>query len=726
MQSVQIRPARTKADFDAWITFPRRNIYAPSGPWVPPLDSDLHRMLDTDANPFFRHGEATPFLALDARGNPVGRVLAHVSHRHNVRHGERAAFFGYFECRDDVMVARALIAAAREFGAQRGCTTLRGPFNMTAMQEMGILTAGFENAPVVDETYTAPYYPALLAAAGLTPTFPVTTYRVDDLAKTAPSALLTDRHRALLADGRLRIRPADMRAYDREIETLRELLNDSFADNPYFVPITADEFRFQIGPMRRVMDPAISLVAEMDGVPVAFCVTLPDFNRLLKRMNGRRGPRAVVTFLTGKARVRDAVIIIIGVQRQLQGQGIMRVLQAELVRALHKRRYRTLTITWIADENEKSRATALALGGRPWHRLSLYEGPIAANDVAAYPAWLEGARGAPSAHNTQPWRFAPLADGRVAVRWDPARALPVSDPTGRDLFLGLGAAMEGARLRAAASDVSLAVAVEGAGQTIGYLVPTGAPIDDTDRTLARSLAIRHTARTPHLAHPVPPVVIAAMQDEAARGGGALHVLTDERAIRRLAALARRATADQFADDAAQRELWHWLRLDPADPAYQRDGLTAGCLNLHGATLAAARLTMPPDRMRRLTRLRLHHLLALDTQQVVRQSAALCLLTAPSEKRAALVETGRALLRLWLIAAGAGLTTHPVSALLDCAATLGPAVAAFGATDGMPAALFRLGYTLPVPRAPRLPIDELMESREFLAPSMGKGEKRHAE
>ena len=53
--------------------------------------------------------------------------------------------------------------------------------------------------------------------------------------------------------------------YDREIEILRELLNDSFFENPYFVPITGDEFRFQIGPFKRVMDPAISLVAEMDG-----------------------------------------------------------------------------------------------------------------------------------------------------------------------------------------------------------------------------------------------------------------------------------------------------------------------------------------------------------------------------------------------------------------------------------------------------------------------------
>lgn len=708
---MHVRPARTKADLTAWIELPRRHIYAPSSPWVPPLDSDLRRMLDADANPFFRHGEAVPLLAVDGHGDPVGRVLAHLYHRHNVRHAERAAFFGYFECRDDADTARALIAAAREFGAQRGCTVLRGPFNMTAMQEMGILTDGFEHPPVVDETYTAPYYRALLESAGLTPTFPVTTYRVDDLAQTNPDALLADRHRALLAGGRLHIRPADMGDYDREIETLRELLNDSFFDNPHFVPITGDEFRFQIGPFKRVMDPAISLVAEWDGVPVAFCVTLPDFNPLLKRMNGRMGPRAIATFLRGKSHVRDAAILIIGVQRQLQGWGIMRVLQAELVRALQKRHYRTLTITWIADVNDKSRATALALGGRPWHRLTLYEGPIAANEVNdTYPKWLIGVRGAPSAHNTQPWRFAPLADSRIAVRWDPARALPISDPTRRDLYLGLGAAVESARLRAAADGVSLAfVAGEGrSSPTVGHLVPTADPIDAADRTLAQSLAIRHTARTPHLKRPVPQETIAAMRDEATRWGCAFHVATDERTIRRLAALSRRATAAQFADGAVQTELWRWLRLDPADPAYRRDGLTADCLALHGATLAAARVTMPPARMRRLARLRLHHLLAMDTQQVVRRSAALCLLTAPFGEQEALVQTGRALLRLWLIAAGAGLTTHPVSALLDCAGTVGPAVAVFGAVGEKPTALFRLGFTPPVARAPRLPMNELLE------------------
>ena len=42
----------------------------------------------------------------------------------------------------------------------------------------------------------------------------------------------------------------------------------------------------------------------------------------------------------------------------------------------------------------------------------------------------------------------------------------------------------------------------------------------------------------------------------------------------------------------------------------------------------------------------------------------------------MVETGRLLQRVWLLAAQHGLTTHPLSALLDCPATLAPTAAAF--------------------------------------------------
>src|SRR4051812_20820187 len=117
MGAIEVRQVHGRSDLAAWVSFPRREVYPPSSPWVPPLDGDLRRTLDPKRNPFFRHGEAAPLLAIDDRGRVAGRVLAHLYHRHNARHDERAAFFGYFECINDPAAARALVGAAASFGA---------------------------------------------------------------------------------------------------------------------------------------------------------------------------------------------------------------------------------------------------------------------------------------------------------------------------------------------------------------------------------------------------------------------------------------------------------------------------------------------------------------------------------------------------------------------------------------------------------------------------------
>src|SRR5207248_7058499 len=129
------------------------------------------------------------------------------------------------------------------------------------------------------------------------------------------------------------------------------------------------------------------------------------------------------------------------------------------------------------------------------------------------PAWLRGARAAPSAHNSQPWRFTKLPDGRVAVGWGLERTLRAGDPTYRDLYLALGAAVESARLQAAAAGTPLLCSPtsDDTDGNVGYLIPInglpreamaaedplGAPDPDLDRRLATVLETRHTARTPH-------------------------------------------------------------------------------------------------------------------------------------------------------------------------------------------------------------------------------------
>jgi hypothetical protein len=65
---------------------------------------------------------------------------------------------------------------------------------------------------------------------------------------------------------------------------------------------------------------------------------------------------------------------------------------------------------------------------------------------------------APSVHNTQPWSF--TWDGvSLGVREDPARSLPVLDPSGRERIISCGAAVLHARLGFAERGWDVATAV---------------------------------------------------------------------------------------------------------------------------------------------------------------------------------------------------------------------------------------------------------------------------
>ena len=347
-----------------------RRVYPADSPWVRPLDAVVLDYLDRRRNPFFRDGAAAAWLAV-RDGRDAGRIVAHSWRRHRKLHGEATGYFGFFECADDPEAAEALLGVAAAFARAQGCDRVRGPFNMTAAQEIGVITAGFEHAPAVDMVYTPPWYPGLIERAGFRPCLRMTTWRNPAISALDPDALIGSSHRALL-DAGLRVRPIDPRRRDADMEQVRELINAAFLGNWSFVPITREEWSLQVGALLPLLDPALVLLAEVHGVPVGATFAVPDFNVVLRGMNGRLVHPGAIGLLRRATR-GAAVVILFAVRKQYQGLGINRLLNAGLVRALRRRGYRSLAITWIADQNAASLAQAKALGMEPLHALAMYE-----------------------------------------------------------------------------------------------------------------------------------------------------------------------------------------------------------------------------------------------------------------------------------------------------------------------------------------------------------------
>ena len=348
------------------------NVYAPASPYVSPMWSDFDRFLDPARNPLVRDQHGTFELITAHRdGRPIGRIVACMHEASNRRHGTRRGQFGFFDCADDPSVSHALLQAAEAWVAARGAEEIVGNFNLTAMQMVGVVTAGFDDAPYTDMMWSPPHIARLLERAGYAPIFPMRTFETD-LTRVDPAGLIGPKQAAILTDEAYTWHPITRRDFKARLEDARVTLNDGFDRNPMFVSVTTEEYIFQAGEMMWVMDPRLSVVVHHEGQPAGVIVCIPDLNPFVRACRSRLSLTAPWHFVKHRLTGDRAVIIYYSVASRLQGAGLNGAMLSRLIAAAQAAGYRRLGTTWIADVNEASLRQMQRLGARPLHRLNLF------------------------------------------------------------------------------------------------------------------------------------------------------------------------------------------------------------------------------------------------------------------------------------------------------------------------------------------------------------------
>ncbi len=350
--------------------------YPASLPYVAPMRSDLKRYLSRE-NPLFSDGTSFTYFTALRDGHPVGRITAHLHSASNRQYDLRRAYFGHFDCIDDREVAGRLLAAVETWGRGQGCDEIAGNFNFTAMQQVGVVTEGFDATPYTDMTFGPAHLPPLLETHGYEAWFPMTTFETD-LTDFDPETLLGEKQRRLLEGPSLRWDRMRRRRLKAQMEDVRRVLNDGFANNPMFVPLSQGEFAFQASEMLWIIDERIACLAYQEDEPVGVVVCIPDLNPFLRATGSRFKLSTPVHFLRHRFRRRRAVILFYSVCRSQHGRGLAGAMLYRVTTALRSAGYRTLGTTWIADGNPASLRQMEKLGAQPLHRLRLYRKPLVA------------------------------------------------------------------------------------------------------------------------------------------------------------------------------------------------------------------------------------------------------------------------------------------------------------------------------------------------------------
>ena len=374
--TISIAPVRTKSDRRQFVDLPWA-LFADDPMWRPPLKSEVHALIGgADSNPWFLHGKAAFFLAR-RDGKVVGRISAQVCQLVQERRPGLGQW-GFFDCVDDAEVAGALIAAAEDWLRAQGMTRAQGPISLSIWDEPGLLVSGFDTAPRVMMGHHLPWSERHVLAAGYAGVkdLHAWTLRVDNGFPETVNRIVALGER----NAKIRIREVDLRHFDREARIILDILNQAWGQNWGFVPLTDAEVAFVGKKLKPIVYPHLVRIAEYEGEPVAFMITLPDINELTRDLNGRLLPFgwAKLLWRLRQPRTQWFRVPLMGVLPKLQGTrtaSLIAFMMIEYIRRsavdLHGAQF--AEIGWILDDNGPMISIADAIESRVEKTYRIYE-----------------------------------------------------------------------------------------------------------------------------------------------------------------------------------------------------------------------------------------------------------------------------------------------------------------------------------------------------------------
>ncbi|MFP4081693.1 MAG: hypothetical protein ACLFVG_02935 [Candidatus Aminicenantes bacterium] len=372
MSDIRIEQVKTKKDLKKFIHFPWK-VYRDDPYWVPPLISDIKEKLDKEKNPFFEHAEMHLYLAY-RNSQMRGRIAAILDENHNKVQDEKVVFYGLYESFNDLKTAASLLDKAAQWGRERGMEVLRGPVNLSMNDECAFLLEGFDSPPVIMMPYNPPYYIELMEKCGMSKAKDLYAYYMHKDHETAAKVnKIAERAKKEI---KVKLRTVDMKNLGDEAKKILYVYNHAWEKNWGFVPWTEKEMDHMVQKLKQFADPRLVILAEHNSRPVGFAFGLPNYNEVIKRMNGRMTPLAVMKFLIYRNKIKGMRAVVFGVIREYRLTGLSYILYSELERNALEAGYEWGETSWQLEDNQAINKFVESLGGKVYKKYRIFERKI--------------------------------------------------------------------------------------------------------------------------------------------------------------------------------------------------------------------------------------------------------------------------------------------------------------------------------------------------------------
>ena len=376
MSAIEITPFE-QTEIDVLLDF-QRKVYADDPNWVPPLDAWVKKRLDPDSG-FFKEAELT-LLAARRDSEVVGTISVLRDKKRERLKGEKIGYFGFFETIDDPEVSAALLAEAERRARGFGAEMLRGPRNLSRVEEVGTLVEGFDKPPPMLAAHQPAYYAEHIEAAGYAPHHDTLAYDIslrepDGSFKQLPEKL--ERKAAEVDIPGLVTRPLRWRTVRKDLIAAHEVFVEGFRDVPDNTPMPRGQFVSIAGVGIVLSKRDMLQLGFVDGKPAGFALCFPELNEAIRAADGKLLWKGFPGILGALPKVKTASFKLLGVLPEYRKHGLHAFMIREAIAAIQSAGYERLEASLVDGRNVKMRKIVEESGMEIYKRYRTYEKKLA-------------------------------------------------------------------------------------------------------------------------------------------------------------------------------------------------------------------------------------------------------------------------------------------------------------------------------------------------------------
>jgi GNAT superfamily N-acetyltransferase len=369
---------KNKEELTKFISFSRK-IYKDDVNWVPPLQDDLLGfLLGKDLTKKIECGPHAFFMAGE-NGTLLGRILIGINEKKNKRRNQKIGYFGFLELANSSEVFQALMDNAMDLFRKHDIDTVIGPlYPDDDVEGRGLLVKGFETPPVLMNPYNPVYYRELFDNNGFEKHTDFYAYYCNTLEAVIERANKVASF--TMKKFNFTIDKIDINNVDREIKSIIDINNAIISNSreedngfEYANPPTHEELSLEVKKLLTFLDQDLIYIARSGDLPIGFVLSIPDYNPILRKMDGKLFPFGFLKFMWYKRKMKGIRGFAQHVIPEYRNKAVNAAMFQRIIEQAVRKKYDYVECSQISENNKRSLSIFEHSGFTPYKVYRVYQ-----------------------------------------------------------------------------------------------------------------------------------------------------------------------------------------------------------------------------------------------------------------------------------------------------------------------------------------------------------------